>query len=60
MEECRSRLKMQNWDIKNTNFQEIEMDCVLRCHVLNTVQVTFEDPAKLLMPKKMCNSRRLG
>jgi hypothetical protein len=52
MEKCRQILKSLKWEDKLTNFEEIEMDCVLRCHDLHPGVEEFADPAKILLPKK--------
>jgi hypothetical protein len=52
MKECRSRLKSLNWNDGDTSFEEIEMDCVLRCYIDLDKAKEFPEPVKILSPKK--------
>ena len=52
MDECRARLKMLKWEEKLLKFEDIEIDCVLRCYIKDEGW-DFAEPAKLLLPKPM-------
>jgi hypothetical protein len=48
----RAELKRVNWEEKQLRFEDIEMDCVLRCYNDTDSTKEFAEPAKLLLPSK--------
>jgi hypothetical protein len=53
MENCRKRLSTLGWEEKQLNFEDIEMDYVLRCHNDSSTLKEFDEPAKILLPIKI-------
>ncbi len=52
MDECRKQLKKLGWEEKLLKFENIEMDCVLRCHGDSETVQAFAEPAKILLPSQ--------
>jgi len=53
MNECRERLKTLQWEENLLKFEDIEIDCVLRCYIKEGCSWDFAEPAKLLLPKNL-------
>ena len=53
MDQCRTKLKAIGWTDIDTRFEDIEMDCVLRCYIDSGKSYEFAEPAKILLPKKL-------
>ena len=53
MDQCRTKLKAIGWTDNDTRFEDIEMDCVLRCYIDSGKSYEFAEPAKILLPKKL-------
>ncbi len=49
MEDCRKQLRKLGWEEKAVKFDEVEMDCVLRCHVDLDAHPVFAESAKILV-----------
>jgi len=52
LEQCRTELKKLQWDENELRFEDIEMDCVLRCYNDMSSMKEFAEPAKILLPSK--------
>jgi hypothetical protein len=52
LEQCRAALKSLNWDEKQLRFEDIQMDCVLRCYNDAKLTKEFAEPALILLPSK--------
>ena len=50
LEECRVELRRLNWKEKQLRFEDIEMDCVLRCYIDTESTIEFAEPAKIMLP----------
>jgi hypothetical protein len=55
MENFRKQLLTLGWGEKQLKFEEIEIDCVLRCYVDLESLEGFDEPAKILLPIKKMN-----
>jgi hypothetical protein len=53
MDQCRARLKMLKWKENLLKFEDIEIDCVLKCYFKEGCSREFAEPAKLLLPKNL-------
>jgi hypothetical protein len=56
MDQCRKQLKSIGWADYDTRFEDIQMDCVLRCYIDTGKSCEFADPAKILRPGNEQNS----